>query len=315
MLEDKAVDAIVIATPDHWHAPAAILACAAGKDVYVEKPCSHNPREGELLVAAAKKHQRIVQMGNQRRSWPAVINAIEGCGQKDRPRLLRPVVVRQQPGRDRQAAPDRRAGGGSTGICGRDPRHAVSSRRTSSTTSGTGIGTGGPASWATTRCTRSTSAAGHLASTTRLVSSRPGGRYHFDDDQETPDTQTIAWEFANGKQISFENLSCNRHGVDGTGFGASILGTEGSVTIGLREWIRRDLRGKEIERKPIAGGNRPHVMDFIQAMRSRKAPNSEILGGHQSTLLCHLGNIAQRAGESAALRLRRTAGFSTTSRP
>src|SRR6478735_7509774 len=68
-LLNKEVDAVYIATPDHWHAPAAILACVAGKHVYVEKPLSHNPREGELAIAAARKYNRVVQMGAQRRSW------------------------------------------------------------------------------------------------------------------------------------------------------------------------------------------------------------------------------------------------------
>src|SRR5579875_3435651 len=77
ILDDTAVDGLVIATCNHWHAPAAILACAAGKHVYVEKPCSHNPREGELLIAAARRYGRVVQMGNQRRSWPKIIEAIE----------------------------------------------------------------------------------------------------------------------------------------------------------------------------------------------------------------------------------------------
>jgi predicted dehydrogenase len=77
MLEDHDVDAIFIAAPNHWHAPATILACAAGKHVYVEKPGSHNPREGELMVAAARKYKRTVQMGNQRRSFPALIEAVE----------------------------------------------------------------------------------------------------------------------------------------------------------------------------------------------------------------------------------------------
>jgi len=75
-LEDKDLDALVVAAPDHWHAPAAILACKAGKHVYLEKPCSHNPREGELLMSAAKKYNRVLQMGNQRRSWGKVIAAI-----------------------------------------------------------------------------------------------------------------------------------------------------------------------------------------------------------------------------------------------
>ena len=77
ILDDKSVDALVIAAPDHWHAPAAILACSAGKHVYVEKPASHNGREGMLMIEVARKHDRRVQMGTQRRSWTKVIEAID----------------------------------------------------------------------------------------------------------------------------------------------------------------------------------------------------------------------------------------------
>ena len=77
ILEDKAVDALFIAAPNFWHAPATILACAAGKHVYVEKPGSHNAREAEWMVAAARKHNRVVQLGTQRRSWPGVIEGIQ----------------------------------------------------------------------------------------------------------------------------------------------------------------------------------------------------------------------------------------------
>ena len=72
----KDVDAVVIAMPDHWHAPAALLAMKAGQHVYLEKPCSHTPAEGEMLVEAAKRYKRVVQMGNQRRSWPNIVEAI-----------------------------------------------------------------------------------------------------------------------------------------------------------------------------------------------------------------------------------------------
>jgi len=75
-LEDKDLDVLIVTAPDHWHAPAAILACAAGKHVYLEKPCSHNPNEGELVVKAAAKYKRVLQMGNQRRSWPNISAAI-----------------------------------------------------------------------------------------------------------------------------------------------------------------------------------------------------------------------------------------------
>ena len=77
VLDDKSVDAISIATPNHWHAIATILACAAGKHVYVEKPGSHDAHESELMVAAARKHQRVVQMGNQRRSMRGILEAVE----------------------------------------------------------------------------------------------------------------------------------------------------------------------------------------------------------------------------------------------
>jgi predicted dehydrogenase len=77
VLDDKSVNAVVIATPDHWHAPATILACDAGKDVYVEKPASHNLREGRLMVEAARRTKRIVQLGTQSRSRPSTQRAIE----------------------------------------------------------------------------------------------------------------------------------------------------------------------------------------------------------------------------------------------
>ncbi len=76
-LEDKNMDGLIVAAPDHWHAPAAILASKAGKHVYLEKPCSHNPHEGELLIAVAAKYKNVIQMGNQRRSWPNVKQAIQ----------------------------------------------------------------------------------------------------------------------------------------------------------------------------------------------------------------------------------------------
>jgi len=81
ILEDPNIDAVSIAMPDHWHAPATILACSSGKHVYVEKPGSHDLHEIRLMVDAARKHKRVVQMGNQRRSWPWVIEAIDALHQ------------------------------------------------------------------------------------------------------------------------------------------------------------------------------------------------------------------------------------------
>src|SRR6478609_1663705 len=77
LLEEKDLDGIAIAAPDHWHAPATLMAVKAGKHVYVEKPCCHNPAEGEILVKAAAQHNRLIQMGNQRRSFPGVMKAMQ----------------------------------------------------------------------------------------------------------------------------------------------------------------------------------------------------------------------------------------------
>src|SRR6185503_19632408 len=77
VLEDKSVDAVVIATPDHWHAPATILACEAGKHVYVEKPCAHNIREGRLMIEAARRHRKVCQVGTQTRSSEHAITAMQ----------------------------------------------------------------------------------------------------------------------------------------------------------------------------------------------------------------------------------------------
>ena len=95
-LEDKDVDALVIAAPDHWHTPAALLAMQAGKHVYVEKPCGHNPREGELLVEAQRKHQRVVQMGTQQRSAPRSIEVVQAIkeGAIGQPYLARSEIGR-----------------------------------------------------------------------------------------------------------------------------------------------------------------------------------------------------------------------------
>ena len=128
-LDDKNIDVLVCAAPNHWHAPATILGCSAGKHVYVEKPCSHNPREGELAVEAARKNNRVVQMGTQRRSFPAIIEAIEKIhdGEIGRVHYSRTWYNNHRPShRPRQAR--RAARPGSTGSSGkaRPPRGRTS---------------------------------------------------------------------------------------------------------------------------------------------------------------------------------------------
>jgi predicted dehydrogenase len=311
-LEDKSVDALVIAAPDHWHAPAGILACSAGKHVYVEKPCSHNPREGELLVAAARKHRRVVQMGSQRRSWPKLIEAVERVksGAIGRAYYARGWYAnnRASIGRGKEApAPSwldyelwqgpapRRAyrdnlihynwhwfWNWGTGESGNNGIHSLDLCRWA-------LGVDFP---------------------TRVSST--GGRYHYRDDWETPDTQLMSFEFEGGKAMSWEGLSSNPFGLDGSGYGCTIHGETGTILIGgSNGYVVYDAKGKEVERVspksgeqkidvtgPAANLDAVHFDNFLAAIREGTRPNAEIEEAHKSTLLIHLGNIALRTGRA-----------------
>jgi predicted dehydrogenase len=297
ILDDPAVNVLVIAACNHWHAPAAILACAAGKHVYVEKPCSHNPREGELMVAAARKHNRRVQMGNQRRSWPKVIEAIEqvrggAIGRayfaqswytNNRPSLGRGKATAIPEGLDydlwQGPAPRRPFRDNylhynwhwfwhwGNGELGNNGVHMVDLCRW-------GLGVDYP---------------------TQVTSG--GGRYCYDDDQETPDTHVVTFNFAGRKSITWEGLSCSR--LPG-GQPADVVfhGDKGSLAIRGGGYTVYDAKGKEVKKESGAAGDVSHIANFVDSVRSGARLNSEIEEGHKSTLLCHLGNIAHRTGRT-----------------
>ncbi len=310
VLERTDIDALVVAAPDHWHAPAALMAMQAGKHVYLEKPCSHNPREGEILIEAQKKYGKVVQMGTQQRSSQRSIELVQAI-------------------RD--------------GIIG-DPYFA---KAFYSNTRGS-IGRGKPAeipswldyelwqgpaprvdyqdnlihynwhwfwNWGTGEaCNNGTHEvdvcrwALGVDYPSRVVSS--GGRFHFDDDWEFFDTQIMSFEFEGGKSITWEGRSCNGHKFFGRGRGSTIHGTNGTALIDRDGYIIYDHQGKEIKRNKKseatdqlntvgAGGLTDfHIDNFINGVREGTALNTPIDEGHKSTLLCHLGNIAQYTGKA-----------------
>ena len=298
VLDDKAVDAVVIATCNHWHAPAAILACAAGKHVYVEKPCSHNPREGELLVAAARKHDRVVQMGNQRRSWPKIVEAIEQlrAGAIGRPYFAKCTYYNVRPsiGVGKQVATPARLDYDlwqgpaprrpyrdnilhynwhwfwtwGNGELGNNGVHMIDVARW-------GLGVDYP--------TRVTSA---------------GGRYRYRDDQETPDTHVVSFEFEGRKAITWEGLSCDEFRPGGPGSDVVFYGENGAMSITAGGYALHDVKGKTTKTVTGPGGDAVHQLNFLAAVRGDAKPNSEIAEGHKSTLPCHLGNIAHRTGRA-----------------
>jgi len=309
-LGDKSIDALVIAAPDHWHAPAAILAMSAGKHVYLEKPCGHNAREGELLVEAQRKHTRVVQMGTQQRSAPRSIEVLQAIreGLIGKPYLARAwyANTRGTIGRGKPApvpgildyelwqgpAPHtpyhdnvihynwhwfRRWGTGE--ICN-NGTHEIDVCR-----------------WAlgVDRCIRVTST---------------GGRYHFDDDWEFPDTQEAVFEFPGGKTIIWEGQSCNGLLTYGRSRGTAILGTTGSAVMDRDGYVVYDLKNQVVKQslatQAVDGLNisadddmtRLHIENFVDAIRTGASLRQPIDEGAKSVLLCHLGNIAQWTGRA-----------------
>ena len=292
-LDDKSVDILVCAAPNHWHAPATILGCAAGKHVYVEKPCSHNPREGELAVEASRKHNRVVQMGSQRRSSPVIGEGIELMKSGAIGNVLyarswynnrRPSIGHGKPAEIpswldwtmwQGPAPDRPFVDNvvhynwhwkwhwGNGELGNNGVHGLDVARW-------GLGVEFP---------------------TRVSSG--GGKYRHDDDQETPDTHVVTYSFPGGKSITWEGLSWSPYGNGGSQFGISFHGTEGTIVIedGYQQF---DPKNKLVTEKKGGNGEREHIANFLECVRTGKLPNADIEKGHRSTLLCHLGNIAHR---------------------
>jgi predicted dehydrogenase len=298
ILDDKSVDALICAAPNHWHAPATILACAAGKNVYVEKPCSHNPREGEMMIEAARKHNRAVQMGAQRRSGTGWKEAIQKLHEGE---IGRTYLVRSWYANARQSIGTGKATEVPEYIDydmwqGPAPRQAYVDNLVhynwhwrwhwgNGELGNNGVHTLDVCRWGL-----------GAELPTRVTSS--GGRYHWQDDQETPDTQTVCFDFGDKGQVTWEGLSCNRHRA---GF-VTYYGDNGTLDVAQDgSYIQYDKGDKVVgQAKAKSRGDDEHIANFVAAIRNDTplALNAEIETGHRSTLLCHLGNIAQRTGTS-----------------
>lgn len=299
-LDDSDVDAVVIATPDHWHAPATILACKAGKHVYVEKPASHNGREGELMVEAAKKYSRHVQLGSQRRSSPCVREALARLSSGAIGKLLfargwitstRPSIGNGKPvpvpeyldySMWQGPAPEVEYRDNvvhyqwhwfwnwGTGELGNNGIHALDVCRW-------GLGVTYP---------------------NKVVCG--GGRYFFQDDQQTPDTQLVTFDFGD-RAIHWEHRTWNQRGIDGDDFGISFYGDGGSLSIVKSGFSLFDLKGKQTETVEIANNDTLHLINFLDTIRGKATLNAQIQEGVLSTGLCHYGNIAYRTGRTVRI--------------
>ncbi|NJB85520.1 putative dehydrogenase [Lewinella marina] len=305
-LDNSDVDAVVIATPDHWHAPMAIMALEAGKHVYVEKPCSHNPAEGEMLIAKQKSSGLKVQMGNQTRSSVSLNRIVKEIHDglignayaakawyaNNRAPIgnHEPAPVPEWLNWELWQGPAPRQDFDAllvhynwhwfwkygTGEMLNNGTHEVDMCR-----------------WAL-----------DVDFPEQVTSS--GGRLAYDDAWEAYDTQLANFNFPGDKHIHWDGRSCNAMPLWERGRGAMIYGTEGSVLMDRDGYFVYDERGKEIRHEQetgksvsmdTAGGgslDELHIANFIRGVNQDEALNSEVSDANTSVTICHLGNMAQR---------------------
>jgi predicted dehydrogenase len=310
VLDDRNVDAVVVATPNHWHALAAVWACQAGKDVYVEKPLAHNLWEGRQIVAAAQKYGRIVQVGTQSRSSAALREAFEfvRSGQMGKPRYAHAVIYRPRESLGKVAAPapvpstvnyDLWSGPAPLEPIRRQDLHYAWHWFW---TWGNGeIGNNGPHYLDLCRW-----ALGCQAPPRHALSI--GGRFLFDDDGETPNTHIALLD------CDPAPILCELRGLpeDKKPTG-SFRGLRTGVIIQCEGgYLKTDLTGgsafdhQDQEIRKFAGPKAgdmvvTHVTNFVAAMRSRNAGqlHAPVLEGHLSTACAHVANVSHRLGATA----------------
>jgi predicted dehydrogenase len=303
VLEDASVDAVLIATPDHWHAPATILALAAGKHVYVEKPCSHNLREGRLMIEAAQKAKKVVQVGTQSRSTEHVLQAMAKLHGGAIGEVISAKVwnsqFRRNIGHVQPSAPPAELDF-DTWI-GPAPKVPYQSNMLPGSwrwfhAFGEGdIGNDGVHDLDIGRW-----GLGMDTHPTRIAAL--GGKYFHDDDQQWPDTQSVLFEYdlGGGKRrlLSFEQRLWSDYHQEGFENGDAFYGTNGYMILGKGGgWKIYDKKDKLREEAKGNPDLLAHHRNFIECIRNGATPAADIQEGHLSAGLCHLANIATRTGK------------------
>ncbi len=295
ILEDPQVDIISIAAPNYWHAPATILACKAGKHVYVEKPGSHNGQEGEWMVEAARKYDRKVQMGNQRRSYPSMIEGIQKLhdGLIGKPLFGRSFYVNQRPNIGKGQLIDPPENLNYDLWLGPCPEYPYKDNLVHYNWhwhwhfGGGEMANNGVHSLDVVRW-------GLQADLPQRVSFL-GNRYHHDDDQETPDSGNATFDFG-AYGAGWEQSSCHRRKPETEPF-ASWACEGGFASCDGSGITFFDLQGKEIDKSPRQGGDQYHFQNLADSIRAGVPLNSEIGDAQKSTRWCHWANIALRSNQ------------------
>lgn len=310
-LDDKECDAIVMGTPDHWHALPAIHACQAGKDVYSEKPDGQNLVEGQVMAAAAKKHGRIIQLGTQARSDPKLLELVDyvKTGVLGRPMMAKAWESTKQKNLGKPAD------GPAPATCDYDvwlgpaPKREFNPLRFHSNwrwffdygggdLANDGIHRLDQARWFLDTAMQ---AAGEKPLGMPTKVSSLGGKYYFDDAQEWPDTMMTTYDYGAGKLLTYEMRIWTPYALHEEGEGAAVLGDQGSLVIGGSRWRHFGSKGELVKEETRAKSNadEAHVRNFLDCMRSREQPRaSQESIGRESSLMSHLGNAAWRTGKT-----------------
>lgn len=316
MLDRKDVDAVIIATPDHWHALPSIHAVLAGKDVYVEKPVAHNAAEGKAMIAAARKHDKIMAVGTQQRSSSHFQKAVEIVRSGKLGKVfwvqtwnyenISPTGMGRYPDSEPPSWVDYDR------WLGPAPKRPFNSNRfhllfrwffdyAGGMMSDWGVHLNDIVLWALD------------AKGPRTVSAT-GGIFTTDDDRDTPDTLQVVYEFP-GCTLTYSMHKGNGLKLNGHDYGILFCGTDGSLMLDRSGYevipdktvlpygiklVHGDRPTRKINLKPESAkgvnGQTPHVRNFLDCLRSRNLPTSDIEIAHRSTNTCHLGNIAFKVG-------------------
>ena len=302
LLERKDIDAVIVATPDHWHALPTILACEAGKDVYVEKPLALTIVEGRRMVEYARRYKRVVQMGTMQRSGKHFQRAVEivrsgVLGKITKVRAwnasnIYPEGIGNPPDSDPPPGLDWDFWLGPAPYRPYNKNRCIYNFRWFWDYSG-----GKLTDWGT-----------HLLDIVvwamdvkaPLAVSASGGKMALQDNRETPDTLEVVYEFP-GFICIYSDHEVNAKGIDEQGYGIQFYGTEGTLYVNRSGYKLFPEMKKEddqrVARAPLieSGGSRmnePHVRNFLDCVKSRELPICDVEIGHRTTTVPHLGNIA-----------------------
>jgi predicted dehydrogenase len=306
VLEDKEIDAVVIATPDHWHARIFLLAAQAGKDIYEEKPLSQTIEEGHLMRDAARKYNRVVQVGTQRRSGEHFQSAVEfvTSGKIGKVPLIKAWInqVRQSIGRPADGTPPN--GVDYDRWLGPAPKRAFNENRFhynwrffwdygNSEIGNQGIHVLDVGLWAIQKM-HGFEAENCLPKRISAI----GGIYWLDDAKEVPDTEIVTYEYNDMllnfelRSFAFDYLLPRAPGSrGGTNFFTAYYGTEGTVVATDHYW---EVHWKDGKVERTNEGQMLHEANFLECVKSRKRPHADIEIGRLSTTLCHLGNVSYK---------------------